>query len=457
VFGTGSSSNSELAACGVLDNATMYIKFEGGVTCNIMMSRGSTYGYDQRCEVYGDGGIASIRSGNESSLSVGNNDGFHQSPLHYSFPQCFREAFEAEIETFASVLLDGVEWPVSEKDCVLAQLIAQAAKESCRLGCAVVMQPIYTPNAISLRPIGKGSFAQHMLGLLSDLDSKKLMFTVLPPYSPSSGLDYDSDVLKHTSVEAVYICSPDSMHHSQAVDCLRAGKHVLVEKPVYNFSGLMCAYNDMYQHASGAGIGGPRAPVFMVGFHRRFDQEFIRAKHACRVTMPTSLVVESRDPVPADSDLSFVIRNSVCHDVDLVHWLFAEYCECTVSFTKCSTDVSISGINLEGEIIIVLDDGDECKIDLKILYSKENKTYVQKCVLDGVIYGYDFAPAVEASNPYLIYQSAYEAQWKYFAGLIRDANNMKTEEDSRSRWESYNNSFNSLEQAELLMSQSLGA
>jgi predicted dehydrogenase len=39
------------------------------------------------------------------------------------------------------------------------------------------------------------------------------------------------DLLK-TDVEAVAIATPVSSHHRIALDCLRAGKHVLIEKPL---------------------------------------------------------------------------------------------------------------------------------------------------------------------------------------------------------------------------------
>ena len=455
VMGTGSSSNAELESFGVLDNATMYIKFQGGATCNLMMSRGSTYGYDQRCEIYGDKGIASITSSNESSLKVGDEEGIHRSPLQYSFPQCFREAFESEIATFISTLLDGQPWPISEKDCVMAQLIATAAKSSCQLGRTITFRSVFTADAVTLRPIGNGNFAKHMLGLLSGHDNLSQLFEVFPPYSPSSGLSYDGDVLDDSKVQAVYVCSPDSMHHTHAAECLQKGKHVLVEKPVYEFSNLLKIYE--YLVADRISKSCPqRVPVLMVGFHRRFDNEFIRAKQACYLDLPRYIVIESRDPVPAETDLPFVLKNSMCHDVDLVHWLLGGVDDRTVSieFTSCNTDKRISLIEFSG-LITVKSRKEDQTINLKLQYCKESLSYVQKCILDGVIFGYDFEPPKGSANPYDIYQNAYISQWECFAGLIRDDKGINQDDRERERWESYRDTVDSLDKAEKLLIEAI--
>lgn len=39
------------------------------------------------------------------------------------------------------------------------------------------------------------------------------------------------DILKDPEIEAVSVCTPNNVHASIAIDCLRAGKHVLCEKP----------------------------------------------------------------------------------------------------------------------------------------------------------------------------------------------------------------------------------
>lgn len=40
------------------------------------------------------------------------------------------------------------------------------------------------------------------------------------------------DFLRNTSIDLVIICSPDNLHTTHAIKCIKAGKHVLLEKPM---------------------------------------------------------------------------------------------------------------------------------------------------------------------------------------------------------------------------------
>ena len=102
-----------------------------GTTVHLFMSRSATYGYDQRCEIFGDGGLISV--GNESAHSavLSNGDGVRKSKLKHSFPQRFNQAFASELDAFANTLLLDTPWPVTADQCVRVQRVADAAKLSC--------------------------------------------------------------------------------------------------------------------------------------------------------------------------------------------------------------------------------------------------------------------------------------------------------------------------------------
>jgi myo-inositol 2-dehydrogenase/D-chiro-inositol 1-dehydrogenase len=131
VYATGTSSTDELEAHGVHDNANVLMKFSRGTTVNLFMSRSATYGYDQRCEIFGSAGLVSV--GNESAHSavLSNVDGVMKSKLKHSFPQRFNQAFASELDAFANTLLLDTPWPVTADQCVRVQRVADAAKLSC--------------------------------------------------------------------------------------------------------------------------------------------------------------------------------------------------------------------------------------------------------------------------------------------------------------------------------------
>jgi predicted dehydrogenase len=75
--------------------------------------------------------------------------------------------------------------------------------------------------------------------------------------------------LADTAVEAVYVASPVAMHAEQTIASLRAGKHVLCEKPV--------ALNYAQAEAmAAAGLGSGR--LLGVAYYRRLYPKLIRAK-----------------------------------------------------------------------------------------------------------------------------------------------------------------------------------
>jgi predicted dehydrogenase len=59
------------------------------------------------------------------------------------------------------------------------------------------------------------------------------------------------DLAAHADVDAVDICSPNSFHHEQAVAAAKAGKHVLVEKPI---ATSVDEADAMIQAAASAGV-----------------------------------------------------------------------------------------------------------------------------------------------------------------------------------------------------------
>lgn len=277
-------------------------------------------------------------------------------------------------------------------------------------------------------------------------------YQLLAPYTRSSGLDWSSSVLNDASVEAVYICTPDDLHQPMTVACLQAGKHVLVEKPVHPDFGA-CA-----RAAAASG------KALMVGFHRRFDQEFVRLKHHVDRTTAASagnsaggigsgikhIVVESRDPVPPDARMGFVLRNSCCHDVDMLCWLFPES---MLTFAHGGDAgggpalvAATSTINLAGTLV----HKDGSSTSVAINYCKGHGSYVQRVTVDSRCFGYDHCgPYPSNGGCAALFGDAYAAQWRAFHALVSNNNN-GTADGKAAQAEllrGYQQTFDALEQA----------
>lgn len=130
VYATGSSSDERLEKAGVHDNATMVMTFRKGTVVTLTMSRSASYGYDQRCEIFGTHGLASVNNEFANNSVISNMNGVHQSCLKYSFPDRFDAAFATELDVFADTIINGTSWPVTMHDCIATQQIADAARLS---------------------------------------------------------------------------------------------------------------------------------------------------------------------------------------------------------------------------------------------------------------------------------------------------------------------------------------
>ena len=440
LYATGSSSHSELKKCGVIDNATMLCKFGRGCVITIMMSRSATYGYDQRVELFGTKGSISVENHNRTSTVVKDRFGIRSDCLKYSFPERFHEAFGAEVDAFVKTVRFGEVWPISEDDCVLTQLVAENAGVSYNLGKKVTLtkRPTKNTRLQVVRQIGIGDFGSFMDKLLrSHSDGSK--YVQLPPYSRSKSphLHWTRDVLENTSTDAFYICSPDSLHQMHGMQCLRAGKHVLIEKPVTpDFDSVM-------ETALAMSAKIQRQLVVMVGFHRRFDTQFLKAKEYLRSNTVHTVCIKSFDPVPPEPNLEFVVQNSMCHDLDMLYFLWPD--ATTILITNAHiNDARASAISLSGKIVFGKNAKDD--VSFTIQYKKQHPSYVQKVAFEknGKIsaeFGYDFV-AKEGEPCCNLFREAYIRQWEEFVQLCNKSSNGQSVEDANVvRMKGYARSF----------------
>src|SRR6266849_7209010 len=133
-------------------------------------------------------------------------------------------------------------------------------------------------------------------------------------------LDYQ-DIVKNPSISVVYVCTtPEQNHYPITRDCLKAGKHVLLEKPI---ALELWEADELITLAKRAGL------KFTIGYSQRFNSKFAYAKKAITdgtLGKVVSIMVSrhlSRSigtKIAKRVKLSPVVMEST-HDLDFVFWL----------------------------------------------------------------------------------------------------------------------------------------
>ena len=137
VYATGYSFNDTLRKHNVLDLVNGLLTFDDNIMYQIEVGRTSTYGYDQRFEVFGNLGCVKVNNINENSCDLETVDGINKPCYQYSFPERFEIAWRLEMERFRNVLNKEEEPFVSCIDACRATQIAEACRLSVVHGVAV--------------------------------------------------------------------------------------------------------------------------------------------------------------------------------------------------------------------------------------------------------------------------------------------------------------------------------
>jgi myo-inositol 2-dehydrogenase/D-chiro-inositol 1-dehydrogenase len=128
----------EIGAAGDVDTAKTLLRTASGKLALISNSRRSGYGYDQRIEAFGAGGM--IRAGNETeSAGARWAEAGAQSPAFRNFfLDRYADAYRAEMAHFADMLA-GAMPAITYADGLAALALAEAAAESVRTGQPVLV------------------------------------------------------------------------------------------------------------------------------------------------------------------------------------------------------------------------------------------------------------------------------------------------------------------------------
>jgi myo-inositol 2-dehydrogenase/D-chiro-inositol 1-dehydrogenase len=133
-------------------------------------------------------------------------------------------------------------------------------------------------------------------------------------------LDY-RDIIKNEAIKVVYVCTtPEQTHFPIARDCLKAGKHVLLEKPI---ALELWEADELIALAKRGGL------KFTIGYSQRFNTKFAFAKKkivdgtlgkVVSVMVSRHLSRSLGKKIASRVKLSPVVMEST-HDLDFVFWL----------------------------------------------------------------------------------------------------------------------------------------
>jgi UDP-N-acetyl-2-amino-2-deoxyglucuronate dehydrogenase len=141
---------------------------------------------------------------------------------------------------------------------------------------------------------------------------------------------YEMDeFLARKDIDAVAVLTPSGMHPNHAIACARAGKHVIVEKPM---ALRLQDADDMIRACDEAGV-----KLFVVK-QNRFNVPVVKAREALdagrfgRLILGTVRVRWCRDQAYYDQDAwrgtwaydGGVLTNQASHHVDMLEWFFGD-------------------------------------------------------------------------------------------------------------------------------------
>ncbi|XP_064615374.1 myo-inositol 2-dehydrogenase-like isoform X3 [Liolophura sinensis] len=126
-----------MAEIGQPDVSSVIMKYPDGSVAILDSSRESCYGYDNRVELFGSHGMATLENPRQSFATKNFDIGALQKPLMHSFPQRYREAYQNEIDHFVDCMEGKASPRVTKEDCVLTGLMVEAAVESYKQNQAI--------------------------------------------------------------------------------------------------------------------------------------------------------------------------------------------------------------------------------------------------------------------------------------------------------------------------------
>jgi len=125
-----------------VDTAVTILKFKNKGFATIENSRNSTYGYDQRIEVFGEKGLLSAQNKSDDSVCFANNSGFHKPKPVGFFIERYKESYINILDSFVQCLEQNKDLELTFQDGLQSLAISLAAKKSSKQNRTVLLSEI---------------------------------------------------------------------------------------------------------------------------------------------------------------------------------------------------------------------------------------------------------------------------------------------------------------------------
>lgn len=131
-----------IGQAGDVDTAVVTLHFADGTLGVIDNSRQAVYGYDQRIEVFGSGGVASADNAYPNTVLVSDGQRVHRDlPLNF-FMERYTESYVNELRAFVDCIVHDTPPPVTGLDGRIPVVMGYAAKKSVAEGRPVALSKV---------------------------------------------------------------------------------------------------------------------------------------------------------------------------------------------------------------------------------------------------------------------------------------------------------------------------
>jgi len=180
-----------------------------------------------------------------------------------------------------------------------------------------------------VKPVRENKIAGAYIIALSDINEAELNNYAGHYFEktnqPALYADYRG-LLDNDGIEAVIVCTPDWTHKDVAIDVMRSGKHMLLEKPMATkIEDCVAIYNESRNHDK----------VFMLGFNLRHTEIYKKIKQiVTNGTLGHIISIEAKEILGYMHAASFFRRwnrftkytggflnTKCCHDMDIMNWV----------------------------------------------------------------------------------------------------------------------------------------